>query len=1434
MSTSRHSPRHAADRRGAAVSFSVFTALTLALAGVFPTAARAGNTSTLIPYQTYLDFASNKGAFRPGATGAAIPRKTGDAVTVLTDPMVDWAPMTRSGFATLVSPQFVASVAHNVGYKSVTFGDGASVYRTVRRHNFNGHGEYAPGVPGHDDLHYTRLDKLVTETVPAATLEQDEDYALLKSDRFSPYYYRNGNGVQKIGGIDTSVGGYPTGGVDVGRDLRVAFDPVESARPGHAKEHLLIFHRGTDYLTDVGRIPLPNDGRAGDSGSPRFAYDRERGLWVLVGVHHGAGDAGGGAINSYDTTLGIHSLKTVLEDPRENIHVALDPGAVHTIVRGTGVNSDRYCLDGTLEEVSGLDENGRLQQAFVCHGGTAVRGFGIKGPSSEDGVNDSDMDNGQNVHFTGGGVLRTGGPVHTGAGYWHFAAGSGGAQTGAGTGTGTPSVERSASGTFDVVPGTPGATWQGAGLIVDEGAAVTWRLPGVAGDPLKKLGRGTLVLRPEGVNPGTLDIGEGTVELHSSTAGTPAAASVRIVSGRPTVRIAAGDPAAVDPDSLSFGFRGGALDLNGNDWHVAGVHAYDAGARFINTNEAASRFVFLDPASPGAAGRYADRLFEGRFEGNIDLVVEGARNAETDADRVPDSSSSSTSSYGRILTGGFDLPGNTVTIKGERVLMTGAPVRHAVLKAADAAAIREKFHDDSVRSVAVDAAQPDWDDALFKAGDLALDRASLSVGRNAGLVTTGTTLSDSTLTVGTADVVVRPGEVDPSRPDVAPRLLAGRAGEVPAAERARFSGAVTAEKGENRLVVESGRFEGNLAVHDGAHLTLETGSGAEVRLHGVNRADEMRIAPGSTVDLAAGSTPARLETPVMDATTSLFRLGFDPEGDAAPLVRVTESFKGHHNKVVVVPMTEEVEEFEEGERPGADAGTPTGGRPTRMRPMRVRRPYAPRQGSERPRVMIELPGNAPDDAFWFVGPEEGFTEFRPVVTVSKDGNGHTVFVMGKAETESAQVETSNGTETRPDTNEHAGTTGSGNADGTASKSGSTQSGEKEPVETEGGEETTTETTATATTTTTTPPSTSTPPSTEETTASVSTPTPGSSIGWFTAVPREGALHRLEHFAGRFTRGPAELFDTEAGTSFDGVNAHNAHDGVFVRVTPSLSTGRDRDGLEWRGVTGAVGTTAPLGNGFRGAGEVFVHRGTLSGEGVGAFDVFGGGPALKARTTFAGVLGTLSYEGMPAGTVGSGEDGDAVHGLTSAHAAPVASFSFGAGRTRDRFSGVLGTSPVEPGSDAERNVVWTRARAGVRVRLSPAVTGTLYGEASLSHTSGAVVATRTESMRIEGATVPGAGLGAGIEGHKDLGRAGTLAVSADVRYRHFFGTPDVVMTDAAASYERRASVSPHLFTASGSLEWRPDTLTRVGLTTTLSVAGHSTVSPGVTIRLERSF
>lgn len=56
------------------------------------------------------------------------------------------------GVATLINPQYVASVKHNGGYKNVSFGDGENRYNIVDR---NEHGS--------QDFHAPRLDKLVTK-----------------------------------------------------------------------------------------------------------------------------------------------------------------------------------------------------------------------------------------------------------------------------------------------------------------------------------------------------------------------------------------------------------------------------------------------------------------------------------------------------------------------------------------------------------------------------------------------------------------------------------------------------------------------------------------------------------------------------------------------------------------------------------------------------------------------------------------------------------------------------------------------------------------------------------------------------------------------------------------------------------------------------------------------------------------------------------------------------------------------------------------------------------------------------------------------------------------------------------------------------------------------------------------------------------------------
>ncbi|HBA6811825.1 TPA: autotransporter outer membrane beta-barrel domain-containing protein, partial [Escherichia coli] len=129
--------------------------------------AGASIVSAEIDYQIFRDFAENKGAFRPGATDIAIYNKRGELVGTLNKAaMPDFSSVnvkSNPGVATLINPQYVASVKHNGGYKNVSFGDGENRYNIVDR---NEHGS--------QDFHAPRLDKLVTEVIPASVTEEGQ------------------------------------------------------------------------------------------------------------------------------------------------------------------------------------------------------------------------------------------------------------------------------------------------------------------------------------------------------------------------------------------------------------------------------------------------------------------------------------------------------------------------------------------------------------------------------------------------------------------------------------------------------------------------------------------------------------------------------------------------------------------------------------------------------------------------------------------------------------------------------------------------------------------------------------------------------------------------------------------------------------------------------------------------------------------------------------------------------------------------------------------------------------------------------------------------------------------------------------------------------------------------------------------------------------
>ncbi|HAW8459769.1 TPA: S6 family peptidase, partial [Escherichia coli] len=166
--------------------------------------------SAEIDYQIFRDFAENKGIFRPGATDITIYNKQGELIGTLNKAsMPDFSSVnvkSAPGVATLINPQYIASVKHNGGYKSVRFGDGENLYSIVDRNNSSS-----------VDFHAPRLDKLVTEVAPA-TVTSSSQSEILDSSKFSTFY-RLGSGTQYIQDAEgnmTQVSGaygYLTGGL---------------------------------------------------------------------------------------------------------------------------------------------------------------------------------------------------------------------------------------------------------------------------------------------------------------------------------------------------------------------------------------------------------------------------------------------------------------------------------------------------------------------------------------------------------------------------------------------------------------------------------------------------------------------------------------------------------------------------------------------------------------------------------------------------------------------------------------------------------------------------------------------------------------------------------------------------------------------------------------------------------------------------------------------------------------------------------------------------------------------------------------------------------------------------------------------------------------------------------------------------------------------
>ncbi|MDO4894546.1 S6 family peptidase, partial [Moraxella sp.] len=263
--------------------------LALVIASVLSSTAQASTVRGDVDYQYFRDLAENKGKFYVGASNIDIFNKQGEKIgTMLQDiPMIDFSVITRGGgFATLTKPQYIVSVEHNTGYRSVQFGDSGSEnpdnhhfnYQLVARNDYDPNGGFAVGLTN-KDYHTPRLAKLVTETAPTEQ-SLEKDGAALKDRQIFPVFIRAGSGTQYV--LPSRTGekvllsnpyNYLIGGTTL--------------NPTTIDNNRIIF--AGNVFDDV-YSPLSSNPQRGDSGSGMFGWDSRLGRWVYVAALQSGND----------------------------------------------------------------------------------------------------------------------------------------------------------------------------------------------------------------------------------------------------------------------------------------------------------------------------------------------------------------------------------------------------------------------------------------------------------------------------------------------------------------------------------------------------------------------------------------------------------------------------------------------------------------------------------------------------------------------------------------------------------------------------------------------------------------------------------------------------------------------------------------------------------------------------------------------------------------------------------------------------------------------------------------------------------------------------------------------------------------------------------------------------------------------------------------
>lgn len=509
-----------------------------------------------VDYQIFRDFAENKGKFFVGATDLSVKNKQGQNIgnALSNVPMIDFSVAdVNKRIATVVDPQYAVSVKHAKaevhtfyygqynGHNDVA--DKENEYRVVEQNNYEPHKAWSASNLGRlEDYNMARFNKFVTEVAPIAPTDAGGGLDTYKDkNRFSSFV-RVGAGRQLV----YEKGAYHQEGNEKGYDLRdlsqayryaIAGTPYKDINIDQTMntEGLIGFgNHNTHYSAEelkqaLSQDALTNYGVLGDSGSPLFAFDKQKNQWVFLGTYDywaGYGKKSWQEWNIYKKEF-ADKIKQ-----RDNAGTIKGYGEHHW--KTTGTNSHI--------------------------GSTAVRLAG-----NERGAN-----NGQNVTFENNGTLVLDQNINQGAGGLFF--------KGDYTVKGANNDITWLGAGIDVADSKK-VVWQVKNPNGDRLAKIgkgTLEINGTGVNQGQlKVGDGTVILNQQA----------------DADKKVQAFSQVGIVSGRGTLVLNSSNQ--INPDNLYFGFRGGRLDANGNDLTFEHIRNVDEGARIVNHNTSHASTITL-------------------------------------------------------------------------------------------------------------------------------------------------------------------------------------------------------------------------------------------------------------------------------------------------------------------------------------------------------------------------------------------------------------------------------------------------------------------------------------------------------------------------------------------------------------------------------------------------------------------------------------------------------------------------------------------------------------------------------------------------------------------------------------------------------------------------------------------------------------------------